>query len=160
MSTPGSVFIGYEWKKGQSAKKKLRFQTKTDTCERGLIVARETFVCAGAKEFNVFFPSTRSDFDNRNFEGESFFNKSSVSHVKHVTMKSNSRWREKSPFHITYGNFTVDKALFVHTCHQRRWRFPRNKHVAKQASIHFSVFRGVPQVLFDANQKEYVYCGK
>lgn len=32
-----------------------------------------------------------AEFDNRNFEGESFFNKSSVSHVKHVTMKSNSR---------------------------------------------------------------------
>jgi hypothetical protein len=32
-----------------------------------------------------------AEFDNRNFEGESFFNKSSVSHVKHVTMKNNSR---------------------------------------------------------------------
>ena len=31
-----------------------------------------------------------AEFDNRTFEGESFFNRSSVSHLKHVTVKSNS----------------------------------------------------------------------
>ena len=50
----------------------------------------------------------------RKFEGESFFNMSSVRHVKHVTVKSNSRWKKNSPFHISYGDFTVDKALLVH----------------------------------------------
>ena len=30
-----TVFTGYVWTKGQSAKKKLRFQTKTDTCGPG-----------------------------------------------------------------------------------------------------------------------------
>ena len=32
-----------------------------------------------------------AEFDNRTFEGESFFNRSSVSHLKHVTVKSNSK---------------------------------------------------------------------
>jgi len=32
-----------------------------------------------------------AEFDNRTFEGESFFNRSSVSHVRHVTVKSNSK---------------------------------------------------------------------
>ena len=32
-----------------------------------------------------------AEFNNRTFEGESFFNKSSVSHLKHVTAKSNSK---------------------------------------------------------------------
>ena len=32
-----------------------------------------------------------AEFDNRTFEGESFFNRSSASHLKHVTVKSNSR---------------------------------------------------------------------
>ena len=31
-----TVFIGYVWTEDVSAKKKLRFQTKTDTCGRGL----------------------------------------------------------------------------------------------------------------------------
>ena len=31
------------------------------------------------------------EFNNRTFERESFFNKSSVSHLKHVTAKSNSK---------------------------------------------------------------------
>ena len=31
------------------------------------------------------------EFNNRTFEGESFFNKSSVSHLNHVTGKSNSK---------------------------------------------------------------------
>ena len=30
-----------------------------------------------------------AEMDNRTFEGESFFNGSSVSHVKHVTVKRN-----------------------------------------------------------------------
>ena len=32
-----------------------------------------------------------AEFDNRTFEGESFFNRSSVSHLKHATVKSNSK---------------------------------------------------------------------
>ena len=32
-----------------------------------------------------------AEFNNRTFERESFFNKSSVSHLKHVTAKSNSK---------------------------------------------------------------------
>ena len=32
-----------------------------------------------------------AEFDNRTFEGESFFNRSSVSHLKHVTVKTNSK---------------------------------------------------------------------
>ena len=56
-----------------------------------------------------------AEFDNQTFGGESFFKKSSLSHLKQVTMKSNSKWRENCPFHIAYSNFTGDKALFVHT---------------------------------------------
>ena len=32
-----------------------------------------------------------AEFDNRTFEGESFFNRSSVSHLKYATVKSNSK---------------------------------------------------------------------
>ena len=46
-----------------------------------------TFVNA-LRERAVFGPA---EFNNRTFEGESFFNKSSVSHLKHVTAKSNSK---------------------------------------------------------------------
>ena len=46
-----------------------------------------TFVNA-LRERSVFGPA---EFNNRTFEGESFFNKSSVSHLKHVTAKSNSK---------------------------------------------------------------------
>ena len=63
-----------------------------------------------------------AEFDNRTFEGESFFNRSSVSYLKHATVKSNSKRRENCPFHIAYSDFTGDKALFVHTCHRQRWR--------------------------------------
>ena len=63
-----------------------------------------------------------AEFDNRTFEGESFFNRSSVSYLKHATVKSNSKRREMCPFHIAYSDFTGDKALFVHTCHRQRWR--------------------------------------
>ena len=62
-----------------------------------------------------------AEFNTRTFEGESFFNKSSVSHLKHVTAKSNSKWRENCSFHIACSDFTGDKALFVHTCHRQRW---------------------------------------
>ena len=77
------------------------------------------------------------EFDNWTFEGESLLNRSSVIHLVPVTVKSNSKWREKCPFHIGYSNFRVDNPLFVHTCHRQRWRFPCNKDEAKQALIHF-----------------------
>ena len=40
------------------------------------------------RECAVFGPA---EFNNGTFEGESFFNKSSVSHLKHVTARSNSK---------------------------------------------------------------------
>ena len=46
-----------------------------------------TFVHA-LRERAVF---VAAEFDNRTFEGESFFNRSSVSHLKHATVKSNSK---------------------------------------------------------------------
>ena len=46
-----------------------------------------TFVNA-LRERAVFGPA---EFNNRTFEGESFFNKSSVTHIKHVTAKSKSK---------------------------------------------------------------------
>ena len=46
-----------------------------------------TFVHA-LREHAVF---GAAEFGNRTFEGESFFNRSSVSHLKHVTVKSNSK---------------------------------------------------------------------
>ena len=46
-----------------------------------------TFVNA-LRERAVFGPA---EFNNRTLEGESFFNKFSVSHLKHVTAKSNSK---------------------------------------------------------------------
>ena len=64
--------------------------------------------------FTIFRSFSENMRLKRKFEGESFFNMSSVRHVKHVTVKSNSRWKKNSPFHISYGDFTVDKALLVH----------------------------------------------
>ena len=46
-----------------------------------------TFVHA-LRERTVF---GTAEFDNRTFEGESFFNRSSVSQLKHATVKSNSK---------------------------------------------------------------------
>ena len=66
-------------------------------------------------------------------------NHSSVRHLKHVSVKSNSsKWRENCPFHIAYSQFTDDKALFLDPCHRQRWRFPRcKKEEARQALTHF-----------------------
>ena len=59
-------------------------------------VTRETFVCACAKNNESYFClNTRffgvAELDNRTFQGELFFNGSSVSHVKHTTVKGNSK---------------------------------------------------------------------
>ena len=84
-------------------------------------------MCEKVKNFFTFALRERAvfgaeEFNNRTFEGESFFiNKSSVSHLKHVTPKSNSKLRENCPLHIACSDFTGDKALFVHTCHRQRW---------------------------------------
>ena len=55
--------------------------------------SKERFFC-----FTTFVHALRegavfgaAEFDNRTFEGESFFNRSSVSHLKHVIVKSNSK---------------------------------------------------------------------
>ena len=87
-----------------------------------------TFVLA-LRECAVF---GAAEFDNRTFEGELFFNWSSVSHLKHVTVKSNSKWRENCPFHIACSDFTGDKALFVHSCHQQRWHISLQQRWGKE----------------------------
>ena len=84
-----------------------------------------TSACAGAEKSFVselvvlavvlaVVLSTVRTYDNRKFEGESLFNRSSVGHGKHVTVKNNSR---SSPFHISYGNFTDDKSSFCACTH-------------------------------------------
>ena len=75
-----------------------------------------TFVHA-LRERTVF---GAAEFDNRTFEGESFFNRSSVSHLNYAAVKSNSKGRENCLFYIAYSDFTGDKALFVHICHRQR----------------------------------------
>ena len=116
-------------------------EQKADNSEQGWLLsahAGKTFLllpfCECIARSAVF---GAVEFDNWTFEGESLFNRSSVSHLMPVTVKSNSKWREKCPFHIDYSNFRVDNPLFVHTCHRQRWRFPCNKDEAKQALIHF-----------------------
>jgi len=76
-----------------------------------------------------------AEFDNRTFEGESFFNRSSVSHVRHVTVKSNSKWKETVRF-ISLMAIVESINRFSCTRHRQRWRFPCNKDEAKQALIH------------------------
>ena len=51
----------------------------------------------------------------RNFEGDSFVNRSSVSHEKPCFREKQFEVKRNFPFHIAYGDFTADKALFVHT---------------------------------------------
>ena len=53
--------------------------------------------------------------DHPNFEGGLSFNRSSVSQLKDINIKTNSTWRQKSMFHVLYGIFSVDKALLVDT---------------------------------------------
>ena len=50
-----------------------------------------------------------AEFDNRTFEGESFFNRSSVSHLNHAPVKCNSKWRENCAFHIAYSDLRAIK---------------------------------------------------
>ena len=51
--------------------------------------------------------------DHPNFEGGLSFNRSSVSQLKDINIKTNSTWRQTSMFHVLYGIFSVDKALLV-----------------------------------------------
>ena len=85
-------------------------------------------------EHVVFDAAELRQCDNRASE-----NHSSVRHLKHVSVKSNSsKWRENCPFHIAYSHFTDDKALFLDPCHRQRWRFSRcKKEEARQALTHF-----------------------
>ena len=69
----------------------MAIRSKGDFCLRMREKVRK-FFC-----FTTFVHALReradfgaAEFDNRTFEGESFFNRSSVSHLKHVTVKSNS----------------------------------------------------------------------
>ena len=72
------------------------------------------------------------EFDNQTFKGESCFNRSLVSHLRHVTVKlRNLKWREDCPFHSDFKG--KKRTLFVHTCHRQRWRFPCSKDEAEQA---------------------------
>ena len=59
---------------------RMREQVKKTFCFRTFVNALLERAVFGAAKF-----------DNRTFEGESFFNRSSVSHLKHVTVKSNSK---------------------------------------------------------------------
>ena len=99
-----------------------------------------------------------AEFNNQTFEGESFFSKSSVSHLKHVSAKSNSKWRENCPFHIACSDFTGDKALFVHTCHRQKWWISLQQRWSKGSVNSFLQHSKVLQVLLDAKQKENGYC--
>ena len=73
-----------------------------------------------------------TEFDNRTFKGESCFNRSLVSHLRHVTVKlRNLKWREDCPFHSDFKG--KKRTLFVHTCHRQRWRFPCSKDEEEQA---------------------------
>ena len=56
-----------------------------------------------------------AEIDNPNFEGGLSFNRSSVSQLKDIIIKTNSKWRQTSMFHVLYGIFSVDKALLVDT---------------------------------------------
>ena len=56
-----------------------------------------------------------AEIDNLNFEGGLSFNRSSVSQVKGINIKTNSTWRQRSMFQVLYGIFSVDKALHVDT---------------------------------------------
>ena len=76
-----------------------------------------------------------AEFDNRTFEGESFFNRSSVSYLKHATVKSNSKRRENCPFHIAYSDFTCTPVI------DKDGGFPCNKDEAKQALLIFVALR-------------------
>ena len=66
-----------------------------------------------------YFPQNKQiwagKFDHPNFEGGLSFNRSSVSQVKDINMKTNSTWRQKIMVHVFYGIFSVDKALLVDT---------------------------------------------
>ena len=56
-----------------------------------------------------------AEIDNLNFEVGLSFNRSSVSQVKGINIKTNSTWRQRSMFQVLYGIFSVDKALLVDT---------------------------------------------
>ena len=67
-------------------------QSRGDFCLRMREEVKKTFY------FRTFVNAMRqravfgaAEFENRTFEGESFCNRSSVSHLKYVTVKSNSK---------------------------------------------------------------------
>ena len=96
-------------------------------------------------------------FNNRTFEGESFFNKSSVSHLKYVTAKSNS---ETARFILLVTSLRAIKLFSCIHVIDKDGGFPCNKDEAKQALTHFCSAPREPQVLCDVHQKEHDYCGK
>ena len=76
---------------------------------------KETFVCACSNYSQVSRVFERQKFDHLNFEGGLSFNRSSVSQVKDINIKTNSTRRQKSMFQVLYGIFSVDRALLVDT---------------------------------------------
>ena len=78
-----------------------------------------------------------AEFDNRTFEGESFFIMSSVNHLKLVTVKSNSKWREKCPFISLTLIFRAIKFFSCTPVIDKVGDFKDNKDEAKQTLTNF-----------------------
>ena len=71
--------------------------------------------------------------------------------VTHVIINSTGTNRVRLSHHISFASTQVI---------DKDGGFPYNKDEAKQAITHFCSAPRVALVLFDANQKEYGYCGK
>ena len=88
--------------------------SKGDFCLRRREKVFNFFFVLGIFDEHAVFGAV--EFDNLNFKGKAFINKSSRNQLEHFAIKRNSIWRLISLFDIACGNFAVGEDLFMWTC--------------------------------------------